>query len=241
MKKFVLILCCLGCMYHSVQAQILVKGIVLDSFNRAALVSVSIENLQTHQGCLSNEKGEFSIEAKLGDALIITHIGYTRKIHILRAGDDLMRLKIYLNIRSSSLKPVIIKRGPTEYQKDSADRASLYKKAFEYEQTKSVFSPVTSVYQKFSKKYKSLRKFQDQIIDNEKQKFIDTRYTPELVSSLTKLQDDELAEFMNAYPMEFDYARVASDLEIKMWVKYNFQDYEKKKKVISSPIIPVKQ
>lgn len=213
---------------------------ILDSFNRAPLVSVSVENLQTHAGSLSNEKGEFTIEANLGDALIITHIGYNRKIHILRAGDDLLHLKIFMNIRNSSLKPVIIKRGPTEYQKDSADRASIYKKAFEYEQTKSVFSPVTSVYQKFSKKYKNLRKFQDQIVDNEKQKFIDTRYTPELVGLLTKLQDDELAHFMNAYPMEYDYARVASDLEIKMWVKYNFQDYEKKKKDATPEVISEK-
>jgi len=39
-----------------------------------------------------------------------------------------------------------------------------------------------------------------------------------------------MAEFMNQYPMDYDYARAASDLEIKMWIKYNYQDYLKKGK-----------
>ena len=137
---------------------------------------------------------------------------------------------IHLSVKTVNLTNVIIKQGPTKYQLDSAKRADIYKDAFEYSQTKSVMSPVTSVYQKFSKKHKDMRRFQEQIVDFEQQKFIDTRYSEELTSSMTKLKDDELGQFMKAYPMELDFARAASELEIKMWIKYNFQDYLKKKK-----------
>ena len=91
-------------------------------------------------------------------------------------------------------------------------------------------SPVTSIYQKFSKKHKNTRKFKNQIVNNEFQKFIDTRYTKELVIQLTKLSDEEAQTFINAYPMEYQYARTASELEIKMWIKYNFLEYSKRKK-----------
>lgn len=216
--------------YVSTEAQVTVKGTVYDSTTFEKLNPVSIENLRTHQGSFSNDKGEFSIEAALGDYLIFTHVGYNRRVILLKVSDQVNDLKVYMTIKTTSLKPVTIKRGPTEYQKDSANRADIYKSVFDYEQQKSLGSPITTVYQKFSKKYKNLRKFQEQIVDNEKQKFIDTRYTPELVSTLTKLQDDELASFMNEYPMDYDYARVATELELKMWIKYNFQDYLKKKK-----------
>ncbi|GBL35256.1 hypothetical protein EMGBS15_08510 [Filimonas sp.] len=45
---------------------------------------------------------------------------------------------------------------------------------------------------------------------------------------MTQLEGDDLASFMNQYPMDYEYARVATELEIKMWIKYNFQDYLKK-------------
>jgi hypothetical protein len=166
----------------------------------------------------------------MGDALILTRVGYARRIYILRNADDLNHLTIYLQNKNTNLKAVVITRGLTEYQKDSATRAEIYQDAIGYEQQKSMMSPVTSLYQKFSKKYKELRKFQGQIVDMEKQKFIDTRYTPELVHAMTKLDEDAMAEFMNQYPMDYDYARAASDLEIKMWIKYNYQDYLKKGK-----------
>ena len=222
---FLLIGCGLPVM---IQAQVSVKGVIYDSISKATLSPVNIENLRTHQGVFSNDKGEFTIDATIGDYLIFTHVGYNRKVVLLKVSDAVNNLNVYMTIKTTNLKPVTIKRGPTEYQKVSANRADIYKDVFNYEQQKSVMSPVTSIYQKVSKKYKNLRKFQEQIVDNEKQKFIDSRYTPELVTTLTQLKDDELASFMNQYPMDYDYARVATDLEIKMWIKYNFQDYVKK-------------
>jgi hypothetical protein len=128
------------------------------------------------------------------------------------------------------LKGVLIKRGPTQYQQDSARRANIYQDVLEYEQQKSVMSPVTSVYQKFSKKHKNTRKFKNQIVNMELQNFIDSRYTKELVVTLTKMPEEEAQTFINAYPMEYQFARTASELEIKMWIKYNYQEYIKRKK-----------
>jgi hypothetical protein len=94
-----------------------------------------------------------------------------------------------------------------------------------YEQQTSLLSPVTAVYQQFSKKYKNLRTFQAQYHSYEEQKFIDTKYTYELVNEITKLEGDSAAYFMNAYPMEYKFARLASPLEIKMWIIDNWKSY----------------
>lgn len=211
------------------KAQFVLKGRIVDSVYKRGLESVSIENMTTHQGAYSGQGGYFELEVNEGDNVYLTYVGYKPKSIRIKAEDALKLKEITLALKPIQLKDVTIYRGPTEYQKDSMQRASLYKSAFEYEQQKSVMTPVTSIYQKFSKKYKNLRKFQEQIIDIEKQKFIDTRYSPELVQSLTKLPEDSVAHFMNQYPMELEYARAASELEIKMWIKYNFQDYLLKK------------
>ncbi len=208
----------------------MIKGHVYDSSSKKVLSPVSIENLTTHQGTFTNANGEFQLEAKMGDYLYFTYVGFKNKSIKVKEDELTKSIEMYMSLKPVQLKDVTIYRGPTEYQKDSANRASIYKSAFEYEQQKSVMTPVTSIYQKFSKKYKNLRKFQDQIQDMERQKFIDTRYNTDLVKVLTKLPDDSVSIFMNQYPIEYDFVRAASDLEIKMWIKYNYQEFISKKK-----------
>lgn len=211
-------------------AQVIIVGRVMDSLTQKALSPVRIENVTTHQGVSSKEDGSFSITCAEGEYLLFTHVGYKNVILKVKANMDLVQQRILMTFKPVDLKEITIKKGLTEYQKDSLSRASLYKDAFDYKQTVSVMSPVTSVYQAVSKKHRAMRKFQDQIVDMEAQKFIDTRYTLELVRSLTKLDEEQAWAFMKACPMEYDYARGASDLEIKMWIKFKYQEYLKTKK-----------
>jgi hypothetical protein len=213
-----------------VDAQIVLQGTIIDSAKRNTINSVRVENLSTHQGDYSNADGFFSIEGKEGDYIIFSYLGFNNKVIRLNSSLNNNNQIVKMTIKTVGLKGVTIKQGPTQYQTDSAKRADIYKDAFDYTQTKSAMSPITSLYQVFSKKHKTMRHFQDQIVDIEKQKFIDTRYGEELTAQMTGLKEEALIKFMQAYPMEVDFARAASDLEIKMWIKYNFQEYSKKKK-----------
>lgn len=212
-----------------VNAQVNYKGFVYDSSSKSVLTPVRIENMTTHQGTFTSGNGFFEITASLGDYIIFSYVGYKNKIVSVEGGDGKEVHKIYLKLKAVQLQEITITKGLTPYQIDSARRASIYQDVFEYEQQKSAMSPVTSIYQKFSKKHKDLRKFKAQIVDIEKQKFIDSRYHVNIVMAMTKLPEELAREFMNAYPMEFDYARTASELEIKMWIKYNFLEYNKRK------------
>jgi hypothetical protein len=53
-----------------------------------------------------------------------------------------------------------------------------------------------------------------------------------LVAALTGLTGDTVGYFMNANPMPFDYARAATDLELKMWIRYNYKQW------LKNPVIP---
>lgn len=192
--------------------------------------AVRIENLNSHEGTYSNKIGYFELDVKEGDFVEFNFVSYKSKMIRISAAELKSYISVLMKPNPIRLKEVLIKKGPTQYQQDSARRASIYQDVLEYEQQKSVMSPVSTIYQKFSKKHKNTRKFKDQIINMEYQNFIDSRYTPELVTSLTGLQGEAVQPFINAYPMEYQFARTASDLEIKMWIKYNFQEYLRQKK-----------
>ncbi len=66
-------------------------------------------------------------------------------------------------------------------------------------------------------------------IDDQQYRFISLRYTPQLVEAMTGLAGDTASLFMAQNPMPYDYARTASDLEVKMWIRTQYRVWNAKK------------
>ncbi len=209
------------------QAQTVLHGVVLDSATNTPMSKVSVNNLTSKYGVVTDFRGRFSIEVKDDQYLKISYVGYNWKsIHINEVKNfDFLTVK--LSFKRNILKDVVIERQLTPYQKDSVRRAELYKDVLEHKQEKSIQAPVSSLYQMFSKKHKDLRKFQQQAKDIELQKFIDTKYVPETVAKITGLKGDALAFYMNEHPMDYQFARTASELEIRWWIRTTWEQYKK--------------
>jgi hypothetical protein len=125
--------------------------------------------------------------------------------------------------------------GLTKYQKDSVARHEF----FQHEMTRQIVPPAPKfvglgcagcfgwLADKITGNSKKPRRFRKTFATEDEQKFIDSRYTLTLVMQLTVITDTEtVAAFMNAYPMEYAYARTASDLEMKAWIRSNFKEYK---------------
>ena len=76
MKKliFIYVLFCLLAMQAF--AQELVKGLVIDATDGSALIGVSVIKKGTTVGTATDVNGNFSLQAKKGDVLIFSYIGY---------------------------------------------------------------------------------------------------------------------------------------------------------------------
>ena len=215
-----------------VQAQTL-RGSVVDGVTGKPLFSVTIFNLSNEQSATSNEQGYYYLPAKKGDELSFSFIGYHTAQRLATPGTDLQVEMLPLSVQ---MQEYILHPDYTPYQKDSAEMASLYSKELNTQPIKPKFSADNGVsvsgligapIQKMSRSYKKNKKFKESFKKDEEQKYIDTRYTPQLVGAITGFGGDTLAMFMNTYPMEYSFARAASDLELKMWIRDNYRDYLK--------------
>lgn len=200
-------------------------GQVVDDVTGQPLAFVSVVNVSAQELVYSGMDGRFSIKAGPDDELAFSLVGYQSKK--LRASLllDQAQPRVELRRVSINLNEITVRPDWTPYQADSVARARTYKRTLEYKPSGSVMSPVSALAEVFSKKKKRRMRFQKDFYAMEKERFTDTRYTPELVSELTQLQGDTLAYFMNRYPMPYEYARAASDLEIKMWIRSNFKEW----------------
>lgn len=206
------------------------QGKVVDAKTGEELYPVTVVNMLTQQQVYTNEQGYFSITAKAGEQLAFFYVGYKSAERLVMAGAKDIRIELQpLKVQLSEL--VVRPRDYTPYQIDSIERRATYKRALARRRA-SAMSPFSFVAEKFSKTAKQTYRFQKTYNYLEDQRFIDSKYTSDLVSELTGLEGDSLAFFMNAYPMPYDYARTASDLEIKMWIRTNYKKWK------LHPIIP---
>ncbi|MBS1589347.1 MAG: carboxypeptidase-like regulatory domain-containing protein [Bacteroidetes bacterium] len=212
----------LWCLFISVtgQAQIL-RGRVLDGDNKKPLPTVSVYNAKTQQYVFTNALGYFSLEAKPGDLISFSLSGYriqTKSVAELNAEMfiDLFKLSYVLD-------EFVYRPKYSAYQLDSMERKSTYANALSQRRTGNIMSPVTFLAERLSKTSKQRYRFQKNFNYWEDEKFIESRYSPAMVKLLTSLRGDTVAYFMNANPMPYDFARAASDLEIKMWIREHYK------------------
>ncbi|RYE25121.1 MAG: hypothetical protein EOP51_05170 [Sphingobacteriales bacterium] len=150
---------------------------------------------------------------------------------------------------SVQLKNVDVLSDVAKYHRDSVNMAQIYKKVYEDATRKpksSIFgqpSPiglsigvqyeglVSAFARKISGKQKSDKRFINDFKHTQANKFIDLKYNPEIVRGVVEMDTTGIPEFIRAYPMEESYARTASALEIKMWIRSNFRDWITKRQV----------
>lgn len=207
--------------YSSVQAQSL-QGVVTDAATGKPLVAVTVVNQVTQQAAYTNEHGVYSITSKPGDMIMFSYLGYKTVRQQKPPSVIVATLNIAMEQEAYQLREFKIMPGNlTPFQMDSIERRSIYRTELSRTHPSPIMSPVSAIAEKFSTKARRTYKFQKEYVQRDEQRFIDTRYTPELVNEQTGLEGDSIGHFMYAYPMAYNFARTVSDLELKMWIRYN--------------------
>lgn len=218
---------------QGVFAQVRMSGMVADQDSKTGLPFVSIVNKRTLTGTLSNESGRFYIEAMPGDTLEFSMLSYTPKILLVPGMSSSQ--DVYMQKRMFELQGVNVKG--KSYKNDSLALRDEYGRYFNYHKPGAMdvlktlpASPITALsYLVPSKVRKRKEQFHEQLLYWEKEKFIDYRYSPELVGRMTKLQSPELDSFMYKYRPGYQFLNTASDYDLLLYIKQSFEEYQKQK------------
>lgn len=249
--KFILIIFTLLFSFSFSYSQTL-SGRIMNYENGAILPNVVIQNLNhPNIGNNSDIYGKYTITAYKGDSIRFSLLGYMSRVLVYNGNNESWFENITLNSESTVLDTIVIRRELTKFEKDSIDNRMLYGKALGYKPPKTklpalkdlkagesvkIASPISGLLGKTTKEYKKDKAFKEMYQRDQDQAFINSRYTPELVTKLTTLDGTALYNFMQAYPMSYEYARQASNLEMMMWIKYNYKDWKVKNNITPNEI-----
>lgn len=227
-----------------------VYGAVRDFETGSALAEVQVINLRTDSFTLSNALGIYRIEARKGDQLRFEKPGYTTITYLVTvSGSTRFKKDQALRKNAYTLEEITVYSGLNARQRDSVQEREIYNQKVEREQAKArlgnstlgsgtgvtLEGPFSALIEKWSPKYKRLRRFQEQFREAEKRKWIEERYTLDRISRITGLQSDSLIAFRNQHPMPYDMAAYGSELEVDNWI---LSCYRKWKQAPFVPALP---
>jgi hypothetical protein len=230
-----------------VQAQkaSVIIGRVISASTKQPVSYTFILNRSRKTSLSCDTSGYFRISASREDTLIVSRIGFYQKMVVV--SDSILRLHKILTIglfeKAYDLKTVnIIGLGTYQQFKrqivtmklpvDSFQINPAITKAFKQkvvilqpQMAIPIMSPVTLLYNAFSKEGKSLRKLAK---ENEKDHQVQSykgKYSPEIVSQLTGLKELELEKFMKYCNLDINFISSSNEYDIAERVLILYKQY----------------
>ncbi len=216
-------------------AQFKIKGTVYDSSRLYPLESVTV--LSTGgKGVFTDSNGNYQIDVSEKDSIWFSYLGKpTVKYPVLKMNDPL-HFDISLHIHVTVLRGVTVT--PRNYRLDSIQNRIDYAKVFDYEKAKlrptmgggaggvGVGFDLDEIIRMFQfRKNKNMLRFQERLLDQERDKFIDHRFNKQLVRRLTNLTDEKLDSFMVLYRPSYQFTLVTSDYEFQSYIKICYEQF----------------
>ena len=233
------VLAVLTCGAHSVHAQYKVKGTVYDSSRIYPIEAVSVLST-SGRITVTDSLGRYSIDVAEKDSIWFSFLGKpTPKYPVLKIA-DVHNFDIALRLKMNVMQEVRIRT--RYYKEDSIQNRRDYAKAFDYQKpglgTMTSVGPmgagidVAELIRLFQfRKNKAAFKFQQRLQQEERDKFIDRRFSKGLVRSITGLDGTELIEFMQKYRPTFEFTAGTSDYDFRFYIKMASEEFKRSKSI----------
>ena len=219
-------------------AQYRVKGHVYDSSRTFPIELVTVQSTGG-QLTLTDSTGSYTINVAEKDSIWFSYLGKpTPKYPVLKIA-NINQFDLALHLKADVMREVRIKT--RVYKEDSTQNRLDYAKVFNFRRpslgtmtsvtSSGVGFDVQEIIRLFQfRKNRSMERFRERLEQEERDKFVDRRFTKGLVKRLTLIdKDEELTDFMVKYRPTFEFTAGTSDYDFQYFIKIAYQEYRKTK------------
>lgn len=203
-------------------------GLLLDSTSKTPIELASVTNLMTKKTVMTSTRGTFKIEYKDGHLLSFAAIGYyfdtLRITEKYISGSD--TVIFYLKNLSGNLGDVTVTANSrwSQYQLDSMDRrrkflASVGNSKLPVVSNSNSGAGMGVNIDYFYKKEKRKRNAFDFFDENEREEYINYRFSKKIVEQFTGFKDEALQDFMQRHRPTYEWLRKhPSEVDVKYYI-----------------------
>ena len=217
-------------------SQIRVSGRVYDISKYRPLEAVSVLTT-SGSGTVSDSLGHYSIIVSENDSIWFSYLNRPTPKYPVRSIANYQNFEISLHVNSTELKEVKIM--PRNYRLDSIQNRLDYAKAFNFQKpgvgSSLSMSPgggagldIDEFIRMFQfRRNKRMLAFQNRLLEEEEEHYIDHRFSRALVIKLTGLRGDALNNFMKVYRPTVEFVENSTDYEFQDYIKKCFSHYQR--------------
>jgi hypothetical protein len=221
-------------------AQYKVKGIVYDNTRLYTIESVTVQS-SSGKGTKTDSLGRYQLEVSENDTIWFSFLGKPTPKYPVAKMEDMSRFDIAMNLSLMTKGDVLpeVKIRSTIYKEDSIQNRRNYSKVFEF--SRPTIGSMTSVTNMGAgidvqelirvfqfRKNRSMERFRERLILEEKEKFIDHRFNKSLIKTLTGLDGEALNEFAKIYRPRYEACLYLSEYDFQLYIKNAGEDFKKR-------------
>lgn len=232
----------LMCLYlFPAYGQKVFKGCLKDMQQLSPLENACIHNISTGVATFSNKNGNFALQLKGNDTLIVTHVGYAMKSLIMLDSfyTSEKRIQIDMEMKSILLKTanVYALKPYPNFLEDVAKTANNLEESISLSDAQKADAtanpaphfytahPITLLYNQFSRRAKLDRLYAYLSTHEDECKQLQSKYNPEIVHRISGLEGNELESFMCYCSFSYYTLIKASDTEIAQMIHTKLEQY----------------
>lgn len=220
---------------QQLQAQVTVTGQLTDKDNKLLVLPyASIINKTTGKRAYSDQGGFYRITASSRDMIVFTFVGYKPDSIVVQQSSGTETHNVELQVEGRVLRSVEVTAHYTPYQLDSIARRDQYgfildkvNKPLAGDNTPQGFGLTFSPITRFSRREKQKREFKKNFEKAEQERYVDSRYTPVLVSQVTGLKGDTLLQFMHDVRPDYETMRMMRHEDLLYWITDKYRAWKK--------------
>lgn len=207
--------------------KVLYTGSVQDTLRPQGFYNLMVINKSTGQGVFGAPDGSFSVYAKQGDTIVLSTKGYPLiVIDSLPDNDCQVYHTYYLEPKTQEIAEVVVKPLKSLNQLKEERQNLAMRETRQVTGLEVMQSPITALYQAFSKKEKTKRWIAEQEhLDNQRDiiKELLRNYVAYDIIELTEEEFDEFISFLN---MDETFLKTATEMELITFIKDKYEHYK---------------
>lgn len=211
--------------------KVLFTGKVVDTLRPQNFYNLMIVNRRTGQGVFGQPNGTFSVYVNNGDSLSISVREYPLVKLVVKADSNCQFVKtIFIEPRPQEVREVVVR--PLK----SLEQIREEREALAMRETRMVTgievmqSPITALYQAFSKKEQNKRWIAEQNYKDDQRRVVKELLRTYIAYDIIELDEEEFDNFIAFLNVNEDFLKTATEMELITFIKDKYEHFRDMKK-----------
>ncbi len=208
--------------------QVLLSGKVQDTLRPQTFYNLMVINKSTGRGVFGQPDGYFSVYANQGDSVALSVKGYDVILLVVEADSNCQhKVNVVIEGTPQELEAVEVRPLKSLQQIKEEREALALRETRVVTGVSALQSPITALYQAFSKKERIKRWVAEQEYQDDQRRILKELLRTYVVYDIIELTDEEFDAFIDFLNMDDQFLKTASEYDLIIFVQDKFEHYKR--------------